>query len=265
MSDLGNIRYVRRTRLVLLLMLLLFPLGVAGAFRALHGLNDDVLAWTASSATARHELEWFAEVFESQSAVLVSWPGATLDDPRMTRFAETLLATANGEDRKGRLVRDVVTGRELYDELVSPPLNLSRKQAIERLRGTFVGPDGRASCAVVLLGEGAAVEARGVLRRIRDAAEQSGVAPGELRMVGYVVETAALDTAALQTLYRLAIPSALLVILVAWPCLRSLRLAMLVWLAAAFCQCFSLASIYWISGQMNGMMTVLPILLMVIF
>jgi len=264
-SDLGNARYVHRTRLALLLMLLLFPFVIGGTLRALHSLNDDVLAWTASSATARHELEWFAEVFESQSAILVSWPDATLDDPRMAQFAETLLRSAGGESENGRLIFDVVTGRELYDELVSSPLSLPHEEAIGRLRGTFVGPDGRATCAVVLLGEGAAVEARGVLRRIRDAAEQSGVATDDLRMVGYVVETAALDTAALETLYRLAIPSALLVILVAWPCLRSFRLALLVWLAAAFCQCSCLATIYWINGQMNGMMTVLPILLMVIF
>ena len=132
--------------------------------------------------------------------------------------------------------------------------------------GTFVGPDGKASCAVVVLSDEANREARSVLHTIRRLAkEKCGVEPRQLRMVGYLVETATLDNDALNTLYWLSIPSSLIVLFIAWPCLRSFQLALLVWGAAAYCQCLSLSLVYFYSGQINGMMTILPILLLVIF
>ena len=159
-----------------------------------------------------------------------------------------------------------MTGTDVYNELTAPPLGCSHQEAIRRLRGMFLGPDGRTSCAVVVLSEDAALEARHAVATIRETAQRAcGITADQVRMVGYVVETATLDTAALDTLIWLSIPSAVLVILIAWPCLRNLWLALLVWLSATFCQCFCLAAVYYHSGQLNGMMTVLPILISVVF
>ena len=71
--------------------------------------------------------------------------------------------------------------------------------------------------------------------------------------------------ASLETLKWLSLPSAVLVLLVAWPFLRSLRLALLVLATASFCQCAGLALVYFSGGQMNGMLAVMPILVLVIF
>ncbi len=266
MPEMGNTRFVRRTGVALALMALTFPLVGWGAMQGLHRLNDDAISWTSPNLAARRDFEWFIEHFGSQNAILVSWPGATLDDPRSGRFAQAIRHLADAPHNGRDWFREVVTGAEVYRELTTGPLGCSHREAIRRLRGTFIGPDGRATCVAVLLSEDAVLEARGVLQAIREVAQQHcGVDPAELRMVGYVVETATIDDDALNTLYWLSLPSALVVILIAWPCLRSLRLALLVWLSATFCQCLCLASVFYLTGQMNGMMTILPILLLVIF
>jgi predicted RND superfamily exporter protein len=66
-------------------------------------------------------------------------------------------------------------------------------------------------------------------------------------------------------LYLFALPSGVLVVLVAWPFLRSLRLAMLVFVATSFCQCTSLALLHFTNQDMNGMLGIMPILVLVIF
>lgn len=252
-------------------MFLTAPFVIWGTFQGLHCLNDDALSWTASDLGARRDLDWFTEHFGSQNAVLISWPDATLDDPRLDKFARAvraIIADGNGDDSlvAQGYFREIVTGPEVYRELTSEPLNFSHRQTIDRLQGMFVGPDGRTSCAVIVLSDKANLHARGVLSTIRQLAqEQCGVEPQQLRMVGYLVETATLDNDALNTLYWLSIPSSLIVILIAWPCLRSFRLALLVWISATYCQCLSLSMVYYYSGQVNGMMTILPILLLVIF
>ncbi len=267
MSHIGNARFVRRTHITLTLMFLTFPLVIWGTLQGLHSLNDDAISWTASDLDARRDLDWFTEHFGSQNAVLISWPGASLNDARLDQFAEAVRATISddGNDAQ-RFFREVITGPEVYRELTSEPLDFSHQQAIDRLQGMFVGPDGQTSCVIVVLSDEANQEARGVLSTIRSLAhEQCGIDPQQLRMVGYLVETATLDNDALNTLHWLSIPSSLIVILIAWPCLRSFRLALLVWISASYCQCLSLSMVYFYSGQINGMMTILPILLLVIF
>ena len=93
MSDIQNARFVRRTRLTLLAMLLTFPFAIWGTFQGMHRLNDDAISWTASDLPARRNLAWFTEYFGSQNAVVVSWPDATLTDPRMERFAAAIRST----------------------------------------------------------------------------------------------------------------------------------------------------------------------------
>ena len=254
MAKSDSLKLARRTAFSLLAMALTLPLLVWGTFRALGTMNDDAIGWTPSDLPARRNLEWFSDHFETPDSILVSWPGATLDDPRLERFARALesrSAPGSGGEMASPFSR-VVTGREMLDELTAPPRNLPSRQAIERLQGVFVGPDGHSTCAVIVLSEEAAGDGRGVLRTIRDVAQaECGIAPDQLRMAGHLVETATIDAVSLDTLVWLAVPSAVLVILVAWPCLRSLSLTLVICVTAAFCQCLSLALIHFTGVEVS--------------
>lgn len=252
--------FSRRAFFSLLVMGLLFPVVLYGAFQALWSMNDDAISWTGTNLDARHRLEWFDEHFSASDSILVSWDGCTLEDKRLDRFAEVLEAS-----RFPWLDR-VVTGRQILADLTAPPYGRSQKEAAEQLRNVMIGPDGKTTCAVVILTDAARDRGRELLQEIRNlAADKCDVDAASLHLAGNLVETATISVASLQTLNRLSIPSALLVLIVAWPFLRSLRLALLVLASASFCQCAGLALVHFTGGHMNGMLGIMPILVMVIF
>lgn len=254
---------VRLTLIGLVVILLLAPIIGWGAWEALHSMNDDAVSWTAEGLPARRHLDRFVKEFGGQDAVIVSWDGCHLGDPRLDRFRQSL--TADPPEPDLRWLERVVTGTEIVDQMTGPPWNLSREEAIARLRGTLVGPDGTTSCALVVFSERASGRGRAVVDRILAAAESAGVDPQHVHLAGHLVETSAINEASLQTLYWLSIPSGVLVILVAWPFLKSLKLTLLVVISAAFCECAGLALVYYTGGRMNGMLAIMPILNMVIF
>ena len=253
-------RFSQRAVAALLVMGLLFPVVLYGAFQALWSMNDDAVSWTGSNLDSRRRLEWFDEHFAASDSVLVSWRGCTLHDERLDCFADSLQA--------GHFpwLDRVVTGRQVLDDLTAPPYGRQRNEAVEQLRNVMVGPDGDTTCAVVILTDAARENGREVLKTLRDLAQdECGIDPTTLHLAGHLVETATINVASLQTLNRLSIPSTLLVLIVAWPFLRSLRLAILVLLTSAFCQSAGLALVHFSGGHMNGMLGIMPILVMVIF
>lgn len=250
----------RRAIVCLVVMAALFPVVLYGAYRALWSMNDDAVSWTGSNLDSRRRLEWFDAHFAASDSILVSWDGCTLDDARLDRFAESL------EQRRHAWLKRVVTGRQTLTELTAPPYGRQRAEAIAQLRDVMIGPDGKTTCAVVILTDRARNNGRDVLGAIRATAHDvCGIPEESLHLAGNLVETATISVASLETLKWLSLPSALLVLLVAWPFLRSLRLAVLVLATASFCQCAGLALVYFSGGQMNGMLAVMPILVLVIF
>ena len=241
-------------------MALLFPVVLYGAFQSLWSMNDDAVSWTGSDLDARRRLEWFDKHFAASDSVLVSWQGCTLDDERLDRFADSL------EAGHFPWLDRVVTGRQVLSDLTAPPYGQHRPEAVEQLHNVMIGPDGATTCAVIILTDAARENGRQVLGKIREIAQRDcHVNPDTLHLAGHLVDTATINNASLQTLNRLSIPSALLVLVVAWPFLKSLRLALLVLLTATFCQCAGLALIHFTGGHMNGMLGIMPILVMVIF
>ena len=259
-SDPRSRGFSRRAIASLIVMGLLSPVVLYGAFQALWSMNDDAVSWTGADLDARERLEWFDEHFAASDSVLVSWNGCTLDDERLDQFANTL------EANRFPWLDRVVTGRQLLDDLTTPSYGRKRSEAVEQLRNVMIGPNGATTCAVIILTDAARDNGRNVLHKIQDVAENDcGIDADTLHLAGHLVETATINVASLQTLNRLSIPSALLVLIVAWPFLRSLRLAILVLLTASFCQCAGLALVHFTGGHMNGMLGIMPILVMVIF
>jgi hypothetical protein len=119
--------------------------------------------------------------------VLISWEGCTLEDPRLELLAKKLVPPGGPPDEanygplpkpkprkwyddlffsewftrpdpaeavsRGPLFKHVDTGQRLLDRLTEPPISLTETDALDRLRGLFIGPDDRQTCAVVTLTE----------------------------------------------------------------------------------------------------------------
>jgi hypothetical protein len=73
-----------------------------------------------------------------------------LDDERLDAFVDHLARLADHQPH-GALVGNVLTGRSLLELMTSPPIDLSQKLAIARLRGVLIGPDGQQTCAIITI------------------------------------------------------------------------------------------------------------------
>lgn len=136
-------------------MAVLTPLLVWASQRCLASMFNSPILWVPKDFRQRREYDWFREAFSCQDLLVASWQGCTLDDPRLPRFAEALLSPADPKTRRRNreLFDRVITGPDMFERLTPKPLELSPATAAARLRGTFLGPDGRASCALVVFTE----------------------------------------------------------------------------------------------------------------
>ncbi len=161
-----------------------------------------------------------------------------------------------------RYFKAVVTGRSVLNQLTNPPLSVAVQEAITRLQGTMIGPDGQQTCVVVTLHPQALSELKQVLgsgqRRIfrpnvppgalRELVALAGIEADELHLGGPPVDNSAIDEEGERTLVRLAGLSGLLGLGLAWWALRSTLLTALVFFCGVMSAAISLA-IVWLSGQ----------------
>lgn len=257
------------------------PLVVLAARQALRDPNNEVRQWLPSGFNETQRYDWFVEHFASDELAVVSWPGATLDDPRLETVAQRLAAyTAPadgdadprlGETRSPQstadgpfLFRSVLTGAEAVAQLMAEPLALPRSEAIRRLQGTIVGSDGRSTALIATVSEAGAADRHAAVETIYRVADDSGVPRAQLRIGGPTVDSVALDNESARSRYLLSTLSVILALSVAWRCLKSLRLIVPVFLTALLCGALALALVHLTGNSMNLVMVSMPALVFVL-
>lgn len=209
--------------LILAITVILAPLIAWQVHLALHGNSNDVRDWLPAEYPETAEYREFFRRFGSEDFVAASWPGCTLDDPQLERFAERLRTP-----ERERLIRRVVTGTELVQTLQGSPAGLSRDSAVSRLKGSIVGEDGQATCAVVTLTDEGRRYLVAPLAEIAAAAREAGLPKGALKLGGPPVVNAAMNQESSQSLVRLAMLAMAIGLVIAWWCFRDVRLTLMV-------------------------------------
>ena len=145
--------YQRRLFVTLLIMAICAPVVVFFGLRAMTTIRTSPALWVPDTFQKRREYDWFERTFETNDAVIISWDGCTLDDPRLRKLYESLHAPDESPD--GLLTRKYVsrvfTGKTLLDAMQDYPLELQESTARARLHEALIGPDGETTCCVVLL------------------------------------------------------------------------------------------------------------------
>src|SRR5262245_25426559 len=126
------LRYGAAIQLVVAVALV--PLIAWGVYRAIRSNSNDVRDWLPADYPETQQYRWFTKNFGAQDFILASWTGCTLDDPRLDQFVDQLSNRAHNSADGAALGR-IFTGRSLVEQLSGPPVELSRKLAITRLRG----------------------------------------------------------------------------------------------------------------------------------
>ena len=277
--------FTRNAFLLLLAAIFLLPIVMRGARIALENNKNDVKAWLPDGFEETRELNWFRDQFLGEQFVVISWPGCTLDDPRVPQLADALVPpmtpeTANLPQRK--FFKSVITGPEVLAQMTDPKgsLKLKKKEALERMQGALVGPDGETTCLVATLTNEAEDNLRaglgnswpltqilmgredGLLFKI--AADSCGLDKSELRIGGPPVDNVAIDDEGEITLMRLVGLSALVGLGLSYYCFRSKRVTTMVFFCGVYGAACSLMIVYVTGGLMDAVLLVLPSLVYVL-
>ena len=258
--------YARYGRLVVGAALLLLPALCYGAYGAFRSNTNNVLDWLPNSFEETRRLFEFVGRFGSDEILLISWEGCTLEDPRLDQVADELIKPTSDSPagEQIRWFRKVFTGRQTLAELTSEPLELSRDEAVLRMRGWLVGPDGKTSCALALISEAGSMNRAGAIRFVRQILESAGVNWQEAHLGGPTANAVAIDEASIAWIAQMALGSALVGLAVAWKCFKSLRLIVIVMSSAVFAWSASLSVVFLSGTNMDAVLLMMPALVFVL-
>jgi predicted RND superfamily exporter protein len=248
--------------IVLCALALSVPPAALAVRAAIKSNINDVRDWLPAHYAETGQYRWFKERFGSEDFVVVSWSGCTLDDPRVTQLTANLRERSEQHRPQGepQLFNSVTSGPELVDELATERVGLSRSQAIARLQGTLIGPDGRQTCAVVALSDEARSHLRSALGEIRAAAVEIGLPAHDVHLGGPPVVNDAIDQSSAQSLVRLAGLAGLVGLVIAWLCFRDMRLTLMVFVVAGYSATLGLAVVPLVGVPLNAILiTMVPL------
>ena len=274
---------------VLVLTALVLPLAAWGAVRAINSNRNDVSDWLPANYPETEQLSWFRKHFVADQFILVSWDGCQLgddpsgkdDDPRIARLAAALLKqqvpAADGSGLKP-CFKAVTTARDVLAQLTSEPTDLRPKAAIERLKGSLIGPDGKQTVVLASLSPDASHKVRNVIghQRTRFGAKvgkptplfaalaEAGISESEVRLGGPPIDNSAIDEEGERTLARLAGLSALLSLTLTYWSLRSIRMTIVVFACGLFSAMVALAIVPLCGFAMDAVLMSMPALVYVL-
>jgi len=250
----------RRYGLLLAYGVLSLPIILMGANAALRVNANSPLSWVSPQSPARAAFEQFCQRFGPGDVVLVGWPGGTIDDPRVTRFAALLRQSPTFRFDDGESVFErVVCGTEIYELLLRPPIDLDEAEAGRRLQGSLLGQDGVTTCVVVVLDPRALPgRARWVELLRATATRHCSVPADDLHLAGPVLDGLEVDRESQASLDRFALPSALAVLGMCLLFLPTWRSALVVFGLSIFCELATLALVHHCGDSLNALLIVLP-------
>ncbi len=218
--------------------------------------SSGVHEWLPEGRPERARYEAFVESFGNDQAVLISWDGCQVDDPRLVEYRDQLVVDSLFSSHIAKLE----SSDALISQLTEPPLALSRARASERLKGVMVGTDGTAALLARITTIGVTHQNETIEMIQRAADRTPGLSRKQLRLAGTIYEAYAVDAAAEASLKKLVLPSSILGMLVAWFCLGQVRRAVVVLVLGGVGQLLAVAMVYYTGNRFSAVLIVLPTL-----
>lgn len=279
---------------------LLAALAYPAAFHsqaAINSLLNDPPDWVPNTLREKQEFNYFRKYFSVSDVIMIAWEESDLDSDLVDRVAAVLrplcqdqgdqaqageaelleawsVLTPENRSAAERLLRDcgdappllwVRTGGDMLEHLTSTPVNLSRSSAVQRLRGTIVGPNDEQTCLLISVAASGHTHRRDLIPTIRAMiADLVGFAPDQVAVVGGIFEGATVDTESIRSIRVFTPISSLIATMLCWLCLRSIPLTTVIIAVASIGQGLVLAAVYYIGIPMNAVLLVLPPLVFVL-
>lgn len=245
----------------LLVAAILLPFVVTAALTVVKTNENDIKQWLPKGFKEAENHDWFTEHFGVDEMIVASWPGCTINDPRLHTFAEKLRGQKMSD---GSLIYDrILTGQEMLDQLNE--LGVTQPNAIQRMSGLFIGPDEVQTCLLAFPSQQCAKDRSSVVENFYRSAEDAiSIAPTDLKLGGPTVDGAAIDTESKKSLRQFIGLTVLTIFVLCWVRMRNLRLSLVVLGFSGYSAFLALAILYWTGGKMNLTMIMLPTLIFIL-
>jgi predicted RND superfamily exporter protein len=256
----------KRFWLLVIYLLILLPFVGYGAFQAIQTKVNSPLDWVDGTFPARADYDRFREQFGNADTVIVSWKDCKLDNPDLDQFVSALHTNAVFKDNSGQWYFErVISGREFYLSLSTPAMRLNDREVHHRLDGTFIGNDHKTTCIVVNFTPAGLLKRKELVSEIQSALKtHCQVSAEECYLAGPIIDGLEIDLASKDSMDRFVLPSTLMVLLICWICLRSIRAALLVFGLSLLAQGITLALIHYSGESITALLIVLPPLIQVL-
>jgi len=249
----------RRAWVILALVALTLPVIVYGTVGALRSNSNDPRQWLPRGFHETELYQEFQDQFGRDEITVVTWNGCTLTDPRVEQLAQALV------DRGSGAYQRALTGPRLLRQMTAPPSDIPLTDAIGRLQGILIGPDGLTTCVVFILSKtGAENRVAAVEELLATAESECGLKPGDLYLGGPTVDAATIDIESQRMLAELTLVSGLIAFFVTWWRIRSFWLSAIIMATSIYSTGLALSVLYFSGGNMNLIMTMLSPLIFVL-
>ena len=249
----------RRAWVALLLLALTLPIIIVGVVGAMASNSNDPRQWLPRGFHETELYRQFQDQFGRDEITVVTWDGCSLEDPRVEKLAQAVV------DRGSGLYQRALTGPRLLRQMISEPSNIPLPDAIRRLQGILIGPDGQTTCVIFILSkEGADDRVAAVEELLETAESECDLKPDELYLGGPTVDAATIDIESRRLLIELSIVSGVIAFCVTWWRIRNLWLSAVVLATSVYSTGLALSVLYYSGGHMNLLMTMLPPLIYVL-
>ncbi len=244
---------IQRVAIILALGICL-PFIIYGAHRAEQSIENRPDDWLPAHFEETQQLRWFERTFGGDEQLMISYPGCGLEDRRISELAKHLAAA--GLAGKPAFSR-VTTGSELLAELCDEPLNLSREQALDRLRGWVVGPNGE-TCVVATMSPEGKLDRPKVLDQVKLAIADVGLPADSLKMAGTTMENIAINEASTEWYTELSFASLAVGVVLMYLFFRSVAITLMVFGTALISERLSLAWMHFSDTPTDSVSTMTP-------
>lgn len=252
----------RRLRLAsFVLVLLVYPAVLWGALEAWNHSHTRVDDWLPERFQETRDLIAVVERFGSDELLMISWPGAQLEDPGVQLLAERLRRGDSGEPV---YFDQLWTAAEIRDALTGEPLWLSEAQAAARMRGWILGESGR-TAVIARVSDAGTEDRHAAVAQVRRLAQAvTGLDADDIHIAGPTIESVFIDELNRQSLLELNGLSLLTCLLLLLLCIRQFVFAVLIFAIAIYSQQLAMAAIHYSGGHMDSVVMMTANLTMVL-
>lgn len=232
--------------------LIVWPLVALGAKQAWDNNRNRIEDWLPESFAETKQLVRFFEKFGSDELLMIGWEECDLAAELPTQLREKLVSP----DSDGtQWFATAFSGATMLEQLQSPPHNLTRQQALARLRGILIGPDLDQTAVVALVSPAGLADRHGAVAHARQVSQSvTGLPAEQIHIAGPTLDSVVIDETSVASLLELNLVSFAFILFLLAIILRNTLLTATLFLTAVFNEQIALAMVHYSGGKMDSLL-----------